>query len=105
MNDDRRVIQCNYTEGTNVASNGARAYVMHGDAGSGNERVGVLVRSRGGRWVAKWENTKRLGDFRVKTLPPEHPLYSDERIRTADEYLVREFQRLLTTPATKETPE
>lgn len=76
---DRRVIACNYTEGTNVAAQGARAYVVPLYLG-GNlpERVMVRVRSRGGRWVTKWEAVHRLDNFRLATLPPEHPRYSDE---------------------------
>lgn len=75
---DRLVIQCNYTEGTNIASPGARAYLAMINPGNGNDRITVLVRSRGSRWVRKWENTARLADFRVKVLPPEHPLYGSE---------------------------
>lgn len=84
MDMDRTVIQCNYTDGTNVASSGARAYVIGDDNGGGYERWRLLVRSRSGRWVEKWENAKRLNDFRLKTLPPEHPLYGDERIADGD---------------------
>lgn len=72
---DRRVVQCNYAVGTNIAAPGARAYVTTTNPGGGQDRIGVLVRSRGGRWVAKWERSDRLRDFRVKTLPPEHPLH------------------------------
>jgi hypothetical protein len=74
--DDHRVIQCNYTEGTGVAAHGARAYVVRGNPGNANDRFVILVRSRGGHWVEKWENAGRLTDFRVKTLPAEHPLYA-----------------------------
>ncbi len=76
MPEDRQVVQCNYAEGTGVAASGARAYVAQLNLGNANDRVVVLVRSRGGRWVEKWENTARLTNFRVKTLPPEHPLYN-----------------------------
>lgn len=75
MTEDRKVVQCNYLEATGVAADGARAYVTRSNRGNDNDRVMVLVYSRGGRWVEKWENTSRLGNFRVKTLPPEHPLY------------------------------
>jgi hypothetical protein len=88
---DRRAIACNYTEGTGVASEGAKAYVDTAYIG-GNlpERVHLLARSRGGRWVKKWENMRRLDNFRFKTLPPEHPLYGNERIGNAtDEDLAR----------------
>lgn len=76
---DRKVIQCNYAEGTSSAPEGARAYVVLPNPGNGHDRIMVLFRSRGGRWVEKWESIKRLRDFRVKTLPPEHPMYSHSR--------------------------
>jgi hypothetical protein len=80
MTGDRKVIQCNYAERTGVASRGARAYVARLNNGNGNDRIVVLVRSRGSRWVEKWESADRLTDFRVKTLPPEHPLYGRELV-------------------------
>lgn len=76
MPEDRQVVQCNYAEATGIAANGARAYVAQLNPGNANDRIVVLVRSRSGRWVEKWENRARLTDFRVKTLPPEHPLYT-----------------------------
>jgi hypothetical protein len=88
--DDRRVVQCNYAVATRVAARGARAYVgLHtggsvfdtGDIRDG--RIMVLVRSRGGRWVHKWERIAHLRDFRIKNLPPRHPLYNDDRIYDA----------------------
>lgn len=86
---DRRVAQCNYAEGTSIARPGARAYVARGLAGNGYERIPILVRSRGGRWVRKWERSDRLIDFRVKTLPPEHPMYP--RIELLDGRWAEEF--------------
>lgn len=74
MIGDRRVVQCNYVEPTGVASKGARAFVTRSNGGNGNDRVMVLVYSRGARWVEKWEDVRRLGNFRIKTLPAEHPL-------------------------------
>lgn len=88
---DRRVIQCNFTETTNVAPKGARAYLIRLNPGNGNDRIIILVRSHGSRWVEKWESITRLNNFRIKTLPPNHPLYSDERIlddKIADIYLI-----------------
>lgn len=72
---DRLVIQCNYAEGTKIAPEGARAYLALTNPGNANDRIQVLVRSHGARWVRKWESMKRLSTFRVKTLPPEHPLH------------------------------
>lgn len=73
---DLRVVQCNYTETTNVAAAGARAYVMGTNEGNGNDRIRVMVRSHGARWVEKWESGARLKDLRLKTIPAEHPLYA-----------------------------
>jgi len=80
MTGDRFVIQCNYTKSTKIAVAGARAYVRLDNPGNGHDRIMILVRSRGGRWVLKWESTARLGNFRVKTLPSAHPLYDDDRM-------------------------
>lgn len=80
MNEDRRVLQCNYTETTNIAPQGARAYLVSTNRGNGNDRVEILVRSHSGRWVEKYERIDRLENWRVKTLPPRHPLYSHERL-------------------------
>lgn len=82
---DRRVVQCNYAEATKIAAKGARAYVCRTNAGWDNERIVILVRPRGGgRWIEKWESTARLRDFRVTTLPPEHPRYGDQRLLAAE---------------------
>lgn len=77
---DRRVIQCNYAEATGIATDGARAYLVLPNPGGGHDRIQILVRSRSGRWVEKWEDIRRLTDFRAKTLPPEHPLYDHDRL-------------------------
>lgn len=79
---DRRVVACNYVEGTTACRTGAKCYVTLANPGAGNQpdRIAILARSRGGRWIVKWEATKRLGNFRAVTFPPEHPLYADERI-------------------------
>lgn len=78
--DDRRVIACNYAQGTKVCKKGARAYVTLTNPGSGHERIELLARSRGGRWVNKWENIRYLKDFRLTTIPPEHPLFDNQRL-------------------------
>lgn len=82
MIQDRQVMVCNYIVPTHIAVAGAKAYVCLTNPGGGNDRIAILVRSRSGRWVRKWESTGRLHNFRPKTLPPEHPFYADERIMT-----------------------
>jgi hypothetical protein len=77
---DRKAIACNFLEATKIATQGAKAYLVNPNPGWGNERVTVLARSRGGRWVQKWENTRRLGNFRVVTICPQDPLYRFEQI-------------------------
>jgi len=72
---DIKVVACNYQVATSIFPNGARAYVRLLNPGGGNDRIYIIGRSHGGRWVTKWEAIKRLGDFRIKTLPQEHPLY------------------------------
>jgi hypothetical protein len=72
---DRKVIACNLTEGIAEASKGALAYVVLPNNGNGHDRIVILLRSRGGRWIRKWESIKRLSNFRVKTIPVGHPRY------------------------------
>jgi hypothetical protein len=71
--EDRRVIACNYLESTSKNSKGSIAYLGFG--GDIVTRLFILTRTRSGRWVECWENARRLGNFRYKTIPPEHPLY------------------------------
>jgi hypothetical protein len=82
MSPDRRAVQCNLRQATKVFPAGARAYVVTNNPGWGHERIAILGRSHSGRWVEKWEPISRLRDFRVKTLPAEHPLYDHRRIWT-----------------------
>lgn len=76
----KTVIVCNYREATKVAARGAKAYVSLTNVGNGFDRIYVVVRSRGGRWIRKWEAMYRLGNFRIKSLPPENPQYELEFI-------------------------
>jgi len=77
---DRRVIQCNLTRGQSTASAGARAYVVLTNPGGGSDRIVVLLRSRSGRWIEKWQDIRTLENFRVKTIPVEHQMYGNDRI-------------------------
>jgi hypothetical protein len=78
--EDRKVVQCNYTTSTKTIPPGARAYLVRTNPGNGNDRIVVLVRSRGGRWIEKWESIRLLKNFRVKTLPPGHPQYGNDNL-------------------------
>lgn len=77
---EHRAIQCNLTAGQKTATKGARAYVTLPNGGGGSDRIEILLRSRGGRWIEKWQDIRTLADFRVKTIPLGHPLYHDQRI-------------------------
>lgn len=72
---DRRVVACNVTDDSSAISAGSKAYVVLSNPGGGHDRLKILARSRGGRWIEKWESIHRLTDFRAVTLPPEHPRY------------------------------
>ena len=74
---DKTVVVCNYEVATSMCSQGALAYVGLVWIGGGCQRLVIRVRTRSGRWVTKWESIKRLINFRFKTLPPDHPRYSD----------------------------
>jgi hypothetical protein len=73
--EDYRVMVCNMTTPTKIYTEGTKLYVVNPNRGNGGDHIEVYGRSRGGRWVHKWESAKRLGNFRFKTIPPEHPLY------------------------------
>ena len=81
---DKFAIVCNVAEPTKTARTGAFAYVTDPNRGNGGERVRLLLRSRGGRWIDKWEKATRLTNFRIKTIPPEHPFYTGFRVMTYD---------------------
>lgn len=80
---DISVLACNYLEGTPKCSTGTLAYVLRTSEYLPGGRVGVLARSRSGRWIETVENVNRLHNFRVKTIPSENPRYG--RIRAWDE--------------------
>ena len=83
---------CNLAEPTSEAARGALAYVMWPNWGGGNDRLPLLIRSRGGRWIEKWESMRRLNNFRIKTIPPQHPLYDRLTWKPTDEHLARIHQ-------------
>lgn len=63
-----KAIVCNYGEGTKCVHKGARAYVLSPNPGWAGERIYLRVKSKGGRWIDKWESSARLGDFRLATV-------------------------------------
>jgi hypothetical protein len=81
MVPDRYAVVCNYREGTGTSRMGGKAYLADWHwTGGGYERVRVVARSRGGRWIVKWEPIKRLTNFRSTTVPAESPDYERAHI-------------------------
>ena len=70
MTDDLRVLTCNYRGGTSVHAAGAKAYVLRVNGGDPDRPV-LLARSRSGRWVQRYEDRRRLHNFRVTTVPSQ----------------------------------
>lgn len=83
---NRIVLTCNLREAISEASKGARCYVVQHNRGNASDRMELLIRSRSGRWILKWESLSRLTNFRWKPLPPEHPRYGDERLIEQQHY-------------------
>lgn len=73
---DRWVIACNRRVADRKFKTGALGYVVYPNPGGGGDRVCVLMRSRGGRFIEIWTARTRLANFRRKCIPPEHPLYN-----------------------------
>lgn len=70
-----KVVACNYAVAVKTASKGSLCYVLRDNAGWGNERIVILSRSRGGRWIMRWERIDRLTNFRTKTVVADNPVY------------------------------
>jgi hypothetical protein len=85
---DLRVVVANYTEGTSAVRVGAKAYISPVYPGALPDNVFLVVRSRGGRWIEKWERIKRLDNFRLKTIPPGHPLHDSNWLHDCGEEFV-----------------
>ncbi len=74
-------VACNYREATKVARKGAAALVGRQGGGSGFSNLDVVVRSRGGRHVTKWERCRRLTNFRATSVPVGHPMRNHSDVR------------------------
>jgi hypothetical protein len=66
-----KAITCNYAVDRGMCAKGAKAYVIGGWGGGAWERLRVLARSRGGRWIRIWEDYRHLTNFRLTTVVPE----------------------------------
>jgi hypothetical protein len=73
--NEHQRIACNFSKNTQTAIKGSLAFVLLPNGGSLHDRLFVLSRSRGGRWIRKWESIKHLANFRKKTIPRDSPLY------------------------------
>lgn len=74
-------VACNYREDTKAVRDGARAYLVWTSGGgftAGGQQV--RARSRGGRWITKWERVRRLTNFRATCIPAGHPLRNDGHV-------------------------
>jgi hypothetical protein len=106
---DKYGIICNFAVPTKTSSTGSKAWLgvtSGGAIGDGNVRL--YMRSRGDRMIEKWDRIKRLTNFRIATLPPEHPFYKHEKVtqfetRAAAEeelsFILRVFERESGLPA------
>lgn len=65
-------VACNVARETGAAAARARCYVL-GVPGSADS-ASLLIRSRSGRWIEKWERTKLLANVRVVTMVPDNPV-------------------------------
>jgi hypothetical protein len=88
---DRMAIVCNFADGTKTAKPGAKAYILPQLGGNLPERVRLRFQSRGGRWIEKWEALGRLTNFRLTTIPPEHPMYESRGWVSLDAELADEM--------------
>ena len=68
-------IACNYAAGTKIARDGARCYLLWRTGGD-NRRCKVLAKSRGGRWITKWEPIVMLDRFRIVRVPEARPEFA-----------------------------
>ena len=89
---DRYLIVANFQHGTKIVADGAKAFVLWTPGSP--DRCCVVVRSRGGRWIEKWEQTKNLGNLRIKTVveqgcPAKAWRWASERREDLDDQLQR----------------
>lgn len=82
---DLYAVTGNYLDSTKTSRKGARVWLINSNPGNAGEDVCVLAVSRSGRLIEKWDRGHRLGDWRVKALPPAHPLHRDWRIVIASQ--------------------
>jgi hypothetical protein len=66
---------CNLLVDIPSARKGSLCYVVLQNEGHDGDRLFLLIRSRSGRWIEKWEARTRLTNFRVKTIPRENPMW------------------------------
>lgn len=66
--DEIKAVACNYRYSTKLCPQSAKAFVLGSNPGNGSDRICVVARSRGGRWVTKYEDSRYLENFRLVTL-------------------------------------
>lgn len=75
----RYAVICNFAVATKTAKLGARAFIAWCSQGS-PDNVRLRFQSRGGRWITKYEATKRLTNLRIKTVPESAPMFGDRDV-------------------------
>lgn len=88
VGDDRKAIACNLVQGTSSCRTGALTYLVQLAA----PRALVIVRSRSGRHIRRWDKLSNLKNFRRKNLPPTHPLY--ERVGEFADNVIESLRRV-----------
>lgn len=81
---DKYIVACNLSVSTRHCPKGGLAYIRW-RAGGDDRRVSLRARSHSGRWITIWYPLKRLRNFRIKTIPADHPRYQDDHMWLWDE--------------------
>lgn len=66
--DEIKAVACNYRYSTRICPQSAKAFVLNTNPGNGSDHIRIVARSRGGRWVVKYEDSRYLENFRIVTL-------------------------------------
>jgi hypothetical protein len=80
--EEIKIVACNYAVPVKASSKGTLCFVLRANNGNANESVVILCRSRGGRWIERWERIDRLTNFRFKTVVSADPVF--ERVKDSD---------------------
>lgn len=79
--DEIKAVACNYRYSTKICPQAAKAFVLGTNPGNGSDHILIVARSRGGRWVEKYEDSRYLEHFRIVTLVECRAPYSVVKAR------------------------